>query len=764
MKQFDIDSIEKRFFKRGNPLKKLLKISLDLFEAKQTGILYGTNQTKINFLPTSMWDRGIMDRFDGKGLRGAVLKMVGPQIMTAKKLSPIMFHKKDEQGQVQENDGIISYVLRNCADYYKKGISVLICPDTDKAVAQSNEDFLYIPFFSYDGRKIEKTKELIKADTRIMRQFTSANQIYIYLPDYGILVINTADLSLLETSGSEFVQENELKKRLDILIKLVETSSLAYLGQLKGRKGAQLLWRKEKHLRKTSQELIENEKNYRDLYENAPIAYISITPEGKIIRCNQKAEELSGYNHTELLAKNATTLLFDPRENKKGDVHSKLLWDRVLGGKPIKDMELQMLPKNSDSKWISLSIDTIVDKLGNITELRAIAMDISKRKGLEKQLFQAQKMEAIGTLAGGIAHDFNNILSPVSGYAEMLLMDMKKDDPSKQQLDIILDCVKHAKKLVNQILTFSRQKEHTLKVINLSDAIRESLILVKSFLPATIKVNVEIDKKCGLILADPVQIHQVIMNLITNAYHAMEATGGVLEIILKEKKNYKTKISTGEPGMMDCACLMIKDTGTGIAPDILDRVFDPYFSTKEEGLGSGIGLSVVHGIVESHDGQISVESEKEKGTTFDISFPICQEYSAIEKMDTEGMPIQKGNENIMLVDDDKKVAVMETHMLEKLGYKVTCFTSSLNAINVFKGNPDLFDVVITDLTMPDLTGVQFADKLVDIKPTLPVILCTGYGESRNKHHNDSGSIIRTLRKPVAIKELSHTIRQVLDGV
>lgn len=759
MRQFDIKTIEKDFFKSGNPLKRLLKISLDLFEAKQTGILYGTNQSKIKFLPTSLWDRGVMDKFDGRGLKGLILKMFGTRIVTARKLSPVFFFKTDQKGDVQDNDGIISYVLRNCADYYKKGISVIICPDTDKYARKDDEKYLKIPFFIYDGNRIEKPEEAINVDAGIIRHFNSGNSIYIYLPDYGILVINTADEALLEVRGSTFVMQKELMHRLDVLIQLVETSSLAYLGQLKGKKGAQLLWRKERHLRKTSQELIENEKKYRDLYENAPIAYISMDPEGNVLNCNQKAEILSGYDRGDLIGKNAISMIFAKTDRKSSSAGIR---ERLSFEETIKDMELLMKPNKGEPFWVSLCVDAVKDKSNRIVELRAMIMDISQRKGLEKQLFQAQKMEAIGTLAGGIAHDFNNILSPISGYTEMLLMDAGKDDPEKKHLDVILECVKHAKDLVNQILTFSKQKEHEKELLRAGDEIRESMKLVRSFLPATIRVNENIDPACSCILADPVQVHQVIMNLVTNAYHAMEGQGGTLDITLKEEKNSGQVFSELPAQTRDFVCLTIKDTGTGIDPEILDKIFDPYFSTKQEGKGSGIGLSVVHGIVESHGGHIRVESSKGKGTRFDIYFPVCDKEMEPVPSAREDIPLKKGTERILLVDDDKKVAVMETHMLEKLGYKVTCFTGSLNAANVFNSNPDLFDIIVTDMTMPDLTGIQLAGKIHEVRPDVPVILCTGYGDSIDENKFELSTVKWVLKKPVVIKELSHILRQALD--
>ncbi|MCF6247488.1 MAG: PAS domain S-box protein, partial [Desulfobacula sp.] len=580
MKLLDFNTIERKFFNGGNPLKKLLKISLDLFEARQTGVLFGTNHTKIKFLPTSMWDRGIMGNFDGKGIGGLILKLFGAHIVTAKKLSPVFFFKK-KNGQLSDNDGIIAYVLRNCANYYKKGIRVIICPDTDQFVQQTDEKFLYIPFFAYDGNAFVRHENAIKVDAGIMRHFKSINSIYIYLPDYGVLVINTVGTQLLELKDKVFVNETELKKRLDGLIQLVEMASLAYLGQLTGKKGAQLLWRKEKHLRETSHELIENERRYRDLYENAPIAYISLDPFGAILKCNKKAELISGYESRQLIGQNILDLFIQDDNEKK---RLSEIFNNLLRGMVLNETELQIILKDGTLLWVSLSVDAIKNTKDLIVELRMMILDISSRKSLEKQLIQSQKMEAIGTLASGIAHDFNNILSPISGYSEMLLMDMEKQDPRRKNLDIILDCVKHAKDLVSQILTFSMQKEHSLEVLDVSQAVKDSMILVRSFLPATIKLNIDIDPSCKTIFADPIQLHQVIMNLVANAYHAMkDGANGNLDIIVKNANGLIPFVPGVTAGNQGYVCLSVKDTGTGIKKEVLGKIFEPYFSTRDEG-------------------------------------------------------------------------------------------------------------------------------------------------------------------------------------
>ncbi len=760
MKSLNYRSIESDFFKGKNPLKRILAISLDLLGAKHSGLLYGTNESQMRFLPSSTWDRGVMDRFDGRGLAGLILRFVGTYIVTARKLSPVFFYKTEADGQEQENHGIIAYVLRNCADYYKKGINVVICPGTDRFLRDGEDlgGYHHIPFFIYNGTRISKPKTHIKVDTRIVKHFKSSNSIYIILPDYGIMVINTADEALLELQEDIFVREDDLRQRLDMLIRLVETSSLAYLGKLKGRKGADLLWRKEEHLRKAYADLADNERKFRDLYENAPNAYFSMDAEGVVLQCNRQAEHLSGFSRKELTGKTAYHLF---GEHKETGEKIKGIWDTLINGGPVKDQELRMTRKAGDTLWVSLSIDAIRGKDGRIREMRAMALDISKRKTLEKQLFHAQKMEAIGTLARGIAHDFNNVLSPVSGYAQMLLMDEDRDEQERERIQVILDCTRHAKDLVNQILTFSRQKEHQFMLIKAGDAVEESMVLVRSFLPATIKINTVINRDCGYIMADPIQLHQVVMNLVTNSFHAME-TGGSLEISMARQHIYPGDLDTEGIAPGAYVRLSISDTGDGIDETVLPKIFEPYFTTKEDGKGSGIGLSVVHGIVKGHGGDIRVFSTKGEGTCFNVYFPVCRKHGQAYEGQEDELVIVEGTESILLVDDDSKVAFMLTRILERLGYTVACFTCSTDALEAYAAGPQEFDLVITDYTMPDMDGFELAREICAVDPDQPILLCTGLGDHIDTKQEAAQCIVGFMSKPVEITQLSSLIRKTLD--
>ena len=397
-----------------------------------------------------------------------------------------------------------------------------------------------------------------------------------------------------------------------------------------------------------------------------------------------------------------------------------------------------------------------------------IATDISRIKDLEKeslriqaQLQQAQKMEAIGTLAGGIAHDFNNILSAVIGYTEIALTDVSEDTSQHRNLQEVLKAGSRARDLVKQILTFSRQTEQELKPVKINQIIRESLKLLRASLPTTVKISHDIQSDSA-VLADPTQIHQVIMNLFTNAAHAMRSSGGQLKIELSDVVLGGSFIEQHpylSPGVY--IKLRVIDTGHGMEKAILDRIFDPFFTTKERGEGTGMGLAVVLGIVKSHGGTITVESEPEKGARFNVFLPVI-----LQEVDHEirtKAPIPTGTERILFIDDEKSLVDLGQQILERLGYDVTIRTSSLEALELFMEQPDKFDLVITDMTMPNMTGDELAAKLMNIRADIPVILCTGYSERISRERAQKLGIKEFILKPIVMRELAKTVRGVLDG-
>jgi len=385
----------------------------------------------------------------------------------------------------------------------------------------------------------------------------------------------------------------------------------------------------------------------------------------------------------------------------------------------------------------------------------------SEKKVLEKQLLHTQKMEAIGTLAGGIAHDFNNILQPIIGYAQMGLDNINDLAPNERYFSQILNASNRAKDLVQQILIFSRQAEQDLRPIELQMIIKEVIAFLRSSLPTSIKIQTRIDKNCGLVEADATQIHQVIMNLVSNSYHAMQQKGGELNIHLKP-----VEIALDETLEMDLSpgayvCLSVKDTGEGIEQAVLDRVFDPYFTTKEKGKGTGLGLATVMGIVKNHNGHIQISSRLGIGTNIDIYFP--QTSSEREEDTIEGSQANPtGDERILLVDDEYAVIELQRDMLEPLGYDLTIRTSSIDAYEAFKANPERFDLIVTDMTMPNMTGDKLAEKILNIRPQLPIILCTGFSDLINEEKARQIGVKAFLMKPFTQFKLANTVRNILD--
>jgi signal transduction histidine kinase/ActR/RegA family two-component response regulator len=380
----------------------------------------------------------------------------------------------------------------------------------------------------------------------------------------------------------------------------------------------------------------------------------------------------------------------------------------------------------------------------------------------ERQLQQVLKIQAIGTLAGGIAHDFNNILFPIVGYTELTMDEVSEDSVAHNNLEEILKAANRAKDLVQQILTFSRQSDQERKPIKVQNIITETLKLLRASIPASIEIIHKIQDDCGSVMGDATQIHQVIMNLCTNAYQAMQDTGGKLEVILSEVNiGYQETIDKigMQPGKH--LQLLVKDEGCGMDAAVMDRIFEPYYTTKEQGKGTGLGLSVIHGIVKNHRGDITVKSTPGKGTIFQVYLPLIEDLDIGAELEpTNGAT--KGEERILLVDDEEQIVAMERQMLETLGYRVTARTDSQEALKVFAEQPHNFDLVITDMTMPHMTGDQLAQKMLDIEPQIPVILCTGFNEIITEEKALAMGIQKFVMKPVVKNDLATTIRTVLD--
>jgi PAS domain S-box-containing protein len=433
--------------------------------------------------------------------------------------------------------------------------------------------------------------------------------------------------------------------------------------------------------------------------------------------------------------------------------------------------------KDGSYKWIEFAgvnllhdpdIRGILGNYQDITERRQAEQEKSK---LEVQLRQAQKMESIGSLAGGIAHDLNNILFPICGLSEMLLDDIPPDTPEHKSIEQIHKSAKRGSDLVKQILAFSRQSNPQKLPIRIQPILKEVLKLTQATIPRNIEIQSHINTDCGMVSADPTQIHQIAMNLITNAFHAVEQTGGKIHIALKETVMgyFGVKEDLPFPARLRdllsgrYACITVSDTGTGINQTLIDKIFDPYFTTKELGKGTGLGLSVVHGIVKEHGGDIRVYSEVGKGTTFNVFLPLLEDTGDI-KTATVIKQYPTGHERILLVDDEAPIVLLEKMMLEKLGYRITVRTSSPDALAAFKANPDQFDMVISDRGMPNMTGDQLAAELISIRPGIPIILCTGFSDDNDVKRAKAMGVKGFLMKPVATGDLAEMVRNVLDEV
>ncbi len=401
-------------------------------------------------------------------------------------------------------------------------------------------------------------------------------------------------------------------------------------------------------------------------------------------------------------------------------------------------------------------------------QFACIFADITDRKNseqeriiLQERLRQAQKMEAIGTLAGGIAHDFNNILSAILGYAEMALEDCQAGSVNPRDLGQVIQAGNRARDLVKRILVFSRQQEAKKVPLRPAVVVEETMQLLRSSIPTNIDFRQDLDPQTDLIFADSTQIHQVVVNLCTNAYHAMEETGGTLSVYLRNKSFTQqdlVNVFGVQPGVF--VQLSIGDNGKGISSKVQERMFDPYFTTKETGKGTGMGLAIVHGIVKSYGGFITCQSEFGTGTVFEVNLPALTEQ--IVSQTEEIKPISAGTESILLVDDESMLLDMSRVMFERLGYRVTVRMSSTEALATFKEQPEAFDLVITDQTMPEMTGIDMARRMLQIRPSLPIILCTGYSSLITEEKVKAAGIRGFALKPLVKREIATLVRQVLD--
>lgn len=498
-----------------------------------------------------------------------------------------------------------------------------------------------------------------------------------------------------------------------------------------------------------------SEERLRILYDEATDGIgLADAETGLLVDCNRTLAELVERDKSELIGK-PQSILHPVQEHRNG---FSVAFQQHRDGRTEHTLPSQLITKTG--KRIDVEIKASLFHLKGRNLLLGLFRDISNRKKLENQLHQAQKMQSIGTLAGGIAHDFNNILSSVLGFTELALAEVEKGTSIEENLQEVYTAGKRAKELVRQILAFARQTADEVKPIEVNAIAKEVIKFIRSSIPATIEIQQHISSTSS-IMGNPVQVHQILMNLLTNAAQAMEENGGILHVNLKDVviDSNRTEPSL-ELEAGNYIELKVSDTGVGIAPEIIGSIFEPYFTTKGMGEGTGMGLAVVQGLVESYSGKITVETTLGKGSTFTIYFPVAPERS--NHRPYESMDLPNGLESILFIDDEAPIVRVGTRILANLGYSVISKTDSAEALELFRSNPDDFDLIITDMTMPGMTGDVLAEKMMAIRPNIPVILCTGYNKKMSDERAKEIGIKAFAYKPISKSELAFTVRRALD--
>jgi PAS domain S-box-containing protein len=512
--------------------------------------------------------------------------------------------------------------------------------------------------------------------------------------------------------------------------------------------------------------LKESEARWHRLSEYLPVVFYTSRPDETPSNffISGRMEKITGYPAGQFM-RDPTLFAHIIHPEDRMRVMSEI--DTALHTEGPINTEYRIITVKGETRWIRDRATPIYEH-DRLVRMEGIMEDITDVKNMEEerlrtmaQLRQAQKMEAIGTLAGGIAHDFNNILSAILGYSELALDESEGNRSSDKYIRQIIKAGYRARDLVQQILTFSRQTESMARPIQLRPIIKEALKLLRASLPSTIEIKSDVESE-AIVHADPTQIHQVIMNLCTNAGHAMRQKGGVLDVSLKEEL-LDESFTQQHPGMVPGIHIRLKvsDTGHGIDPSIMDKIFDPYFTTKEKEEGTGMGLAMVQGIVQSCKGAVTVHSTKNRGTLFDIYLPIIHGKTEYEsKLDAV---VPGGNERILFVDDEPSLTNLGKQVLERLGYHVVTCNSSAEALSLFMRDPHAFDLVVTDMTMPLMTGDEMAAKMLTVRPGLPIVICTGYSEKITQAMIQHLGVQALIMKPLVRREMALAVRQALES-
>ena len=514
---------------------------------------------------------------------------------------------------------------------------------------------------------------------------------------------------------------------------------------------------------------LETKKQHRDAEEHIrqqhlflqllmdaiPMSVFYKDTRGIYVGCNETFADSLGRPKSDIIGKKVHDLFPEELARQHQKMDTDLL--KMPGLRQYESWIQQTDGKRSD---ILINKASYLDFEGNVAGIIGATLDITDRKAMEKRLLQSQKMESIGTLAGGIAHDFNNILAAIIGFTELSIQTVEKGSGIESDLQEIYTAANRAKDLVKQILTFARLSDEEIRPIQPTVIVKEVLKFIRSSIPSTIDIEQDL-RSDSFIMGNATQIHQVMMNLCTNAAQSMEEKGGRLRVVLEDIRLTPDKpkhLLDLKPG--DYITIMVSDTGTGIPPEIIGSIFEPYFTTKGPGEGTGMGLAMVHGIVQTYGGRIFVDSTPEMGTTFTLYLPINKKGRGKATYKPEGLP--GGKERILVLDDEAPVAKLNGMILESLGYSVTTVTASIEALALFRSKPNDFDLVLSDMTMPKMTGDLLALELMKIRPEIPIILCTGYSKKISGESAKDMGVKAFLYKPVVKADLAKTVRKVLD--
>ena len=514
--------------------------------------------------------------------------------------------------------------------------------------------------------------------------------------------------------------------------------------------------------KRTNEALRESEVRFKDLASFLPLSLFETDDQGNITYANHFAFESIGYTQEEIDKGLHMLQVIHPKDHDKA---IKMSMQVMQGGHTdgseylVQRKDGSTFPAFINTRG-SIKDDKPVGLKGYIFNLTEQKMAEEALRESEEKLRQSQKMESIGTLAGGIAHDFNNVLYSIIGYTELTMDDVPEGSLAQKNLKEVFKGAMRAKDMVQQILAFSRKADTQKKPIKVQSVLKEAIKLLRTSIPSTIEIRHNIDEDCSPALADSTQVHQVVMNLATNAYQAMRAKGGLLELtLMAEEIGSDDSELDLDPGAY--LKLTVSDTGHGMANVVMEKIFDPYFSTKGPGEGTGMGLAVVHGIVKDHGGDIQVYSKLGEGSVFHVYLPLI-ETSPVEPKTISAEPTLTGTERILFVDDEEPLVFMAHQILERLGYQVTTRTSSVEALEAFRTKPDAFDLVITDMTMPNMTGVELTSRLKEIRADIPIIICTGFSEVMDKNRAKALGIRAYVMKPIVKEAIARTIRKVID--